>query len=65
MAGNSSRAVTGDRMKGAACIYCKCTNAKVCAGGCWWISEDPPVCSSTSCDKKFRESKTDGQGSLL
>jgi len=29
-----------------ACVACGCTNARACAGGCWWVSLKPPKCSS-------------------
>jgi len=32
--------------KELACIFCGCTEAQACEGGCAWISIDPPICSS-------------------
>lgn len=30
---------------GPACRRCGCTEWSACAGGCAWVSLDPPVCS--------------------
>lgn len=27
------------------CIGCGCSDARACAGGCHWVSTNPPVCS--------------------
>jgi hypothetical protein len=28
------------------CIACGCTDARACAGGCSWVSVNPPKCSA-------------------
>jgi hypothetical protein len=28
------------------CIKCGCTDDRACPGGCWWHSQDPPICSA-------------------
>lgn len=28
------------------CIHCGCTEDNACEGGCVWICQDPPICSS-------------------
>ena len=34
------------KMKECACILCGCTDAMGCEGGCEWVCDLPPVCSS-------------------
>ncbi len=34
-----------DPSDGLSCIACGCTNARACAGGCYWVSLDPLSCS--------------------
>ena len=29
-----------------ACSCCGCTESQACPGGCFWISLEPPICSS-------------------
>jgi hypothetical protein len=28
------------------CAVCGCTDSHACAGGCWWVCEEPPICSA-------------------
>jgi hypothetical protein len=35
-----------------ACVGCGCTATRACPGGCWWVSEEPLICSA--CMPRFR-----------
>jgi hypothetical protein len=35
------------------CIRCGCTDAEACAGGCVWLSFDPPICSRCTHDHEI------------
>lgn len=34
------------RTAGLSCSVCCCTDDNACAGGCYWVSIDPPLCSA-------------------
>lgn len=42
----------------SSCIGCNCTDDHACAGGCHWVSTNPPVCSS--CVSLFDEAEFSG-----
>lgn len=37
---------TRPRTAGLVCVGCGCTDDNACPGGCYWVSIDPPRCSS-------------------
>jgi hypothetical protein len=49
---------TRPRPADMACIVCGCTDGHACAGGCYWISADPPVCSA--CEDVAADMLADG-----
>jgi hypothetical protein len=50
----STKAPDPDDVDGApACMHCGCTDLHSCAGGCYWVSTEPPVCSSPACRAAF------------
>lgn len=34
------------RPRDLACSGCGCTDSAACPGGCWWVSYNPPLCST-------------------
>jgi hypothetical protein len=37
---------TRPRPAGMACQVCGCTDDKACPGGCYWVLDNPPLCSA-------------------
>ena len=35
------------------CRYCRCTDARACAGGCAWLFPEHTVCSAPECEARW------------
>jgi hypothetical protein len=35
------------------CRYCRCTEARACAGGCYWLYPEQTVCSNPDCAERY------------
>jgi hypothetical protein len=49
------------------CRYCRCTEQRACAAGCWWLyPDDRTVCSSPECEAKWvRDNKLRAGGRAI
>lgn len=36
------------------CRYCRCTDARACEDGCWWVDAEQTVCSTRTCVERFQ-----------